>query len=150
MMIFRPTRPPRPSPVTYFPGGGKTQVNVIATTTTTTTTTTSTSTTTISTTATIGTTTTTRSTTTTLTTTTSLKPGQVKDATILPPASNNAVVPSLDLIEDDLKGGCGIPQVRQFCASGRIVNGTQSCYGQFPWQVNRKFDHKKKSTGGGG
>ena len=32
-------------------------------------------------------------------------------------------------------GGCGLPQIKKFCPKGRIVNGTQSCYGQFPWQV---------------
>ena len=32
-------------------------------------------------------------------------------------------------------GACGEPQIKQFCPKGRIVNGTQSCYGQFPWQV---------------
>ena len=36
-------------------------------------------------------------------------------------------------------GGCGLPQIKQFCPKGRIVNGTQSCYGQFPWQVNLKI-----------
>ena len=33
-------------------------------------------------------------------------------------------------------GSCGLPQIKQFCPKGRIVNGTQSCYGQFPWQVS--------------
>ena len=32
-------------------------------------------------------------------------------------------------------GGCGLPQIKKFCPKARIVNGTQSCYGQFPWQV---------------
>ena len=36
-------------------------------------------------------------------------------------------------------GGCGLPQIKQFCPKGRIVNGTQSCYGQFPWQVILKI-----------
>jgi len=33
-------------------------------------------------------------------------------------------------------GGCGLPQRSGSCPKGRIVNGTQSCYGQFPWQVS--------------
>ena len=37
-------------------------------------------------------------------------------------------------------GGCGLPQIKQFCPKGRIVNGTQSCYGQFPWQVSQ-YNH---------
>ena len=32
-------------------------------------------------------------------------------------------------------GGCGLPQRGPNCPKARIVNGTQSCYGQFPWQV---------------
>lgn len=27
------------------------------------------------------------------------------------------------------------PTVRVHCGQGRIVNGSQACYGQFPWQV---------------
>ena len=49
---------------------------------------------------------------------------------------DTADVSTHNSVDDD--GGCGIPQVRQFCASGRIVNGTQSCYGQFPWQVRHQ------------
>nr|XP_040569289.1 serine proteinase stubble-like isoform X1 [Lepeophtheirus salmonis] len=30
---------------------------------------------------------------------------------------------------------CGVPQTR-FCPTARIVNGTTSCYGQFPWLVS--------------
>jgi len=33
-------------------------------------------------------------------------------------------------------GGCGLPQRGPNCPKARIVNGTQSCYGQFPWQVS--------------
>ena len=51
---------------------------------------------------------------------------------------DTADVSTHNSVDDD--GGCGIPQVRQFCASGRIVNGTQSCYGQFPWQVPKRID----------
>ena len=44
-----------------------------------------------------------------------------------------ASVPALSA--SSRSGGCGLPQIKQFCPKGRIVNGTQSCYGQFPWQV---------------
>ena len=39
---------------------------------------------------------------------------------------------------------CGMPERSNSCPKGRIVNGTQSCYGQFPWQVRRfvKTVHK--------
>jgi hypothetical protein len=37
--------------------------------------------------------------------------------------------------KDPRHGGCGLPAKSGSCPKGRIVNGTQSCYGQFPWQV---------------
>jgi len=132
----RPTRPPRPSPVTYFPGSGAEVTSYLTTRRTTPSTTTRRTTRTTTTTRRTTTTkrTTTRKTTTTqkpsttrrsTTRKTTFKPIQVKDT---------ADVSTHNSVDDD--GGCGIPQVRQFCASGRIVNGTQSCYGQFPWQVS--------------
>ena len=136
----RPTRPPKPSTfdlVTYFPPLNVEQQhldndvikNVIRSTPTTTTTTTST-------------TTTTEMTTTTTTTTTTewaiiqtprspihMQPPPRLATTLAAPPP----LPSQPMAEP--RGGCGVPVVNKSCPKGRIVNGTQSCYGQFPWQV---------------
>ena len=34
---------------------------------------------------------------------------------------------------------CSQPTVMLHCSEGRIVNGSRACYGQFPWQVIKKF-----------
>ena len=130
----RPTRPPKPSSidlVTYFPPqlskpspGGLISLTPTTTTTTTTTTRRTTPrptrrTTRRTTRKTTPRTTTTRRTTTRRTTiSTTVKPNKRP--------------------QQPRGGGCGLPQKSASCPKGRIVNGTQSCYGQFPWQVRKK------------
>ena len=55
-------------------------------------------------------------------------------------SSTSRPVTKTTLSASSRSGGCGLPQIKQFCPKGRIVNGTQSCYGQFPWQVCVKID----------
>lgn len=43
--------------------------------------------------------------------------------------------PAASPIHAPQAGSCGTPVLKKQCPKGRIVNGTQSCYGQFPWQV---------------
>ena len=110
----RPTRPPKPSSidlVTYFPP------KVTTTSTTTRKPTTTTKRTTVTTTR-KTTVRTTKKSTTTMTTT--IKPLQ-------------SIITKRP--QQPRHGGCGLPQRSGSCPKGRIVNGTQSCYGQFPWQV---------------
>ena len=132
----RPTRPPKPSKVmTYFPStttSTEKKLFVFQRTTALTTTTSSTTTTTR---------TTTRRTTTTRTTTTRATTTTTKTTTSKPlfvPVSTKATSrPGRKPETINVGKGkmCGIPQVKGSCSKGRIVNGTQSCYGQFPWQV---------------
>ena len=121
----RPTRPPKPSSidlVTYFP-------KATTSTTTTSTTTTRRSTTTRRTTTTSR-TTSTRTTTTKRTTTTRKTTRKPTVRPTLKPLQSITKKP-----HQPRNGGCGLPQRSSSCPKGRIVNGTQSCYGQFPWQV---------------
>ena len=113
----RPTRPPKPSSVdlvTYFPPLKNKPIPTMPTLTTISTTTVKTS------------TTTKRTTVKTTTKTTTKRP-----TTTLRPL--NPVVTKKP--QKARSGGCGLPQRGPNCPKGRIVNGTQSCYGQFPWQV---------------
>ncbi len=52
-----------------------------------------------------------------------------------PPKAGSATTISANGGKGGGKGVCGTPQILKDCPKGRIVNGTQSCYGQFPWQV---------------
>ena len=58
-------------------------------------------------------------------------PGDLSTTT----ASTARPPPAPALSASKRSGGCGLPQIKKFCPKARIVNGTQSCYGQFPWQV---------------
>jgi len=129
----RPTRPPKPSTmdlVTYFPpfkNNNKPIPTFPPTSSTTRRTTTTTRPTTIR-------TTTSPRTTRRTTTTTSQRP----PTTTLRPLQNvNPIVTIKKPQQQQPRaGGCGLPQRGPSCPKGRIVNGTQSCYGQFPWQVS--------------
>ncbi len=132
----RPTRPPKPSTfdlVTYFPPLNIDQpleddiAEVVVRTTTSTTTTTTTTTETTS--------------TTTTTTQRSLMHTPRSPVHIMPPPRLSTTFatppPSPSQPAAEPRGGCGVPVINKACPKGRIVNGTQSCYGQFPWQVGK-------------
>jgi len=143
----RPTRPPKPSTfdlVTYFPplngdqpldDDEEEEEEFVAIRTT------------PQTTSTTITTTTTRTTTTTeLTTTTALYiPTTRPPMHIMPPPRLSATTlstpgpPRAASGNAQPTGGCGVPVLNKSCPKARIVNGTQSCYGQFPWQVRHFF-----------
>lgn len=58
-----------------------------------------------------------------------------------PPRSSTHILatpnPHVPIVENNQPtGGCGVPVLNHQCPKGRIVNGTQSCYGQFPWQAS--------------
>ena len=143
----RPTRPPKPSTLdlaTYYPPLSIDQPlaedigEKVRTTSTTATTTTAIS--------------TTETTTTTTTTTTERAIIQTPrpPVHIMPPprlATTFATPsPSPSQPKAEPRGGCGVPVVNKSCPKGRIVNGTQSCYGQFPWQVNQNCLLKSNCT----
>ena len=117
----RPTRPPKPSSfdlINYYPTEIVTRPPL-----TTSTTSTSTTTTTRRTTTPRPTTTTTRRTTTTST----------------PKKQTSLMAFNKNRPQQPRGASCGMPERSNSCPKGRIVNGTQSCYGQFPWQVRRYF-----------
>jgi len=131
----RPTRPPKPgSGVTYFPQSalGVAETKVVFSRTTFPTTTTSTTTTRTTTTTTTSTTTTTRRT----STTSKPRPPRVPE-----PTKGNSGPTSVSA--GPRAGTCGVPQIQKDCPKGRIVNGTQSCYGQFPWQVRKRGEDER-------
>jgi hypothetical protein len=143
----RPTRPPKPSTfdlVTYFPPlnvdqpleDEEDESTILRTppqTTSSTTTTTFKSTTTTS-----------APTTTTTTTTIAIMQTPRSPVHIMPPprlSTTLATPPPLPSSPSaEPRGGCGVPVLNKSCPKGRIVNGTQSCYGQFPWQVNYRYE----------
>ena len=118
----RPTRPPKPSSidlVTYFPP----KLEKVTTTTSTTT----------------KSTTTTRRTTPSTTRRTTVTTTRKTTARTTKKSATTTIKPLQSIItkrpQQPRHGGCGLPQRSGSCPKGRIVNGTQSCYGQFPWQV---------------
>lgn len=86
-------------------------------------------------------------------TTTSYKPIVFEDTLLAqqptvqfqpPPRSSTHIIatpsPHIPFVDNPQPaGGCGVPVMNQQCPKGRIVNGTQSCYGQFPWQASVVF-----------
>jgi len=126
----RPTRPPKPSSVelvTYFPPLKNKPIPTMLPTSSTTM----------------------RRTTTTKTTTltrrppppkttrrTTTKRPRITSTTTIRPLQNVNPIVTLKKPQQPRAGGCGLPQRGPNCPKARIVNGTQSCYGQFPWQVS--------------